>query len=158
MDKMLKLIERNARLTNAEIAGMLNEDVAEITKRMDAYKAAGVIRGTRALIDWQKVGDSAVRAIIEVRVTPTKGYGYDEVARAIAGFDEVEGVQLMSGGYDLTVYIQGSSFQEIALFVQQRLSPMDGVLSCSTHFVLTTYKKDGALYSAQTKDERQVQV
>lgn len=158
MDKLLKLIEKNARMSTEEIAAILGENVADVAQKFDEYKAAGIIRGTRTLIDWGKAGGGNVQAIIEVRVTPKKGHGFDEIACIIAAMDEVDGVQLMSGGYDLTVYISGKSFQEVALFVARRLSLIEGVLSTATHFVLATYKKDGALYNSPSIDERLAQV
>lgn len=150
----MKIIEANARLSLEEIAAMADMAPEDVATHIDTYKRDGVIRGTRTLIDWEKVGGNGVQAIIEVRVSPKKGHGFDEIAEAIALLDEVDGVQLMSGGYDLTVYISGSTFQEVALFVSRRLSPMDDILSTATHFVLRTYKKDGALYSTDSGDER----
>lgn len=155
MDKLLKVIENNARLTLEEIAAMVGEAPEAVAARLDTYKKNGVIRGTRALIDWDRVGGDGVRAMIDVRVSPKKGYGFDEVAEAISLLDEVDGVLLMSGGYDLAVTVHGETFQEVAMFVAQRLSPLDGVLSTATHFVLRTYKKDGALYSFEERDERE---
>ncbi len=155
MDKLLRVIERNARLSLEEISAMLGEAPDVVAARLDEYKRAGVIRGTRALIDWEKVGGNGVQAFIEVRVSPKKDHGFDEIAEAIALLEEVDSVYLMSGGYDLAVMISGSTFQEVALFVAQRLSPMDDVLSTATHFVLRTYKKDGALYGQDARDERE---
>lgn len=155
MDKLLKVIEANARLSLEEMAAMVGEAPAAVAARLDEYKKAGVMRGTRTLIDWERVGGNGVQALIEVKVSPKKGYGFDEIAEAIAQLDEVDGVQLMSGGYDLTVIISGASFQEVAQFVARRLSPMDNVLSTATHFVLKTYKKDGALYGTEKRDERE---
>ncbi len=156
MDKLLKIIESNARLSLEEVAAMLDESCDDVAKRLDDYKKNGVVRGTRTLIDWERVGGNGVQAVIEVRVSPSRGSGFDELADAIAQLDEVEGVLLMSGGYDLLVTISGASFQEVALFVARRLSPMDNVLSTATHFVLRTYKKDGAMYGSVQKDERQI--
>lgn len=155
VDKLLKVIEANARLSLEEIAAMVGESPDAVAGRIDEYKSEGVLRGTRTLVDWEKVGGNGVQAFIDVRVSPQKGYGFDELAEAIAQFDEVDGVKLMSGGYDLAVSVSGDSFQEVAMFVARRLSPMDNVLSTATHFVLRTYKKDGALFSTRQRDERQ---
>lgn len=155
MDKLLKILERNARLTLEEIAAMVGETPAEVGKRIDEYKRQGVLRGTRTLVDWEKVGGNGVQALIEVRVSPKKGRGFEEVAQTIAQLEEVDSVQLMSGGYDLSVTVSGATFQEVALFVARRLSPLDDVLSTATHFVLRNYKKDGALYGDERRDERQ---
>lgn len=155
MDKLLAVIEKNARLTLEEIAAIIGEDTEETAKRLDEYKKKGVLRGTRTLIDWEKVGGNGVQAMIEVRVSPKKDHGFDEIAEAIAQFDEVDTVTLMSGGYDLSLIIFGATFHEVANFVARRLSPMDDVLSTATHFVLRTYKKDGALYHQKKRDERE---
>lgn len=154
MDKLLKVIEKNARLTLEEIAAIIGEEPEAAAARLDQYKKDGVIRGTRTLVDWEQVGGGDVQAVIEVRITPKRNHGFDKVAEAIAQLDEVDGVMLMSGGYDLHVFISGKSFQEVAMFVARRLSPIEGVLSTATHFVLRTYKKDGALYGFEERDER----
>ena len=109
------------------------------------------------MIDWEKAGANHVQALIELRVTPKRDFGFDEVAQTVASFDEVDSVMLMSGGYDLCVMLSGKSFQEIALFVARRLSTLDGVLSTTTHFVLHTYKKDRVMYDGETVDEREQQ-
>lgn len=155
MDKLLKVLEGNARLSLEEVAAMIGEAPEAVARRIDQYKKEGVLRGTRNLIDWEKVGGNGVHALIDISVSPSKGHGFDEIATAIAQFEEVDGVQLMSGGYDLSVSISGETFQEVAFFVARRLSPMDNVLSTATHFVLRTYKKDGALYGMDKRDERQ---
>ena len=156
MDKLLKVLEGDARLSLEEIAAMIGQDVENTAGRIEAYRKAGVLRGTRTLIDWDKVGGNGVYALIDVRVSPRKGHGFDAVAEVIAQMKEVDGVLLMSGGYDLSVTVKGMSLQEVATFVAQRLSILDDVLSTTTHFVLRTYKKDGALYGIDERDERQV--
>lgn len=155
MNKLLAVIEKNARLTLEELAAITCLSTEEVAQQLDAYKKQGVIRATRTLIDWDKIGGNGVQALIEVRVSPKKGHGFDEVAETIAQLDEVDSVLLMSGGYDLSVTISGSTFHDVAQFVARRLSPLDDVLSTSTHFVLRTYKKDGALYSQEKRDERE---
>ena len=125
-------------------------------RQIDAYQQAHVINGYKALIDWDKAGADRVQAIIELRVSPKRDCGFDEVAANIARFDEVDSVMLMSGGYDLSLVMSGKSFQDIALFVAKRLSPLDDVLSTATHFVLRTYKKDGVLYGLEPTDEREL--
>lgn len=155
MDKLLMIMETNARLTLEELAAMAGTTPAAAAAQLDEYEKQGVIRGTRTLVDWEKVGGKGVQAMIEVKVSPKKDHGFDEIAEAIAMLSEVESLMLMSGGYDLSVTISGNTFQEIALFVARRLSPLDGVLSTATHFVLRTYKKDGALYGFDKIDERE---
>lgn len=155
MEQMLKLLEENGRLSAEELAALLGITTEEVARRMDEYRAEGLVRGYKALVDWEKAGFNHVQAIIELRVTPKKSRGFDEIATTIARFDEVAGVFLMSGGYDLQVVIRGKSFQEIALFVAKRLSPLDDVLSTTTHFVLHTYKKDGVTFLDEDLDERE---
>ncbi len=158
MEELLKILENNARLPLEDLAAMLGKTPAEVSAMMDAAHAAGFIKGYKTLIDWEKAGAERVEAVIELRVSPKKSRGFDEIASTIASFDEVESVLLMSGGYDLQVIIKGKTFQEIALFVAKRLSPLDNVLSTTTHFVLHTYKKEGRDYSAEEADERECTV
>ncbi len=155
MERMLKLLEQNARLSVEELAAMLGVTAEEAALQMDQYRKDGVIRGFNTLIDWDKVDDSRVQAVIELRVRPKKDRGFDDVAAAVAAFDEVESLLLMSGGYDLQVVMRGKSFQDIALFVAKRLSPLDDVLGTATHFVLRTYKKDGQLFQDDEPEERE---
>lgn len=155
MERLLKLLEENARLTAEDLAAMLDITPAQVAAQLDDYAAKGIIRGYKTLVDWDKVGTDRVQAVIELRVRPKKSRGFDEIASAVAKFDEVQSVLLMSGAYDLQLIISGHSFQEIALFVAKRLSPLDDVLSTATHFVLRTYKKDGVVYGEEEKDERE---
>lgn len=158
MERILKILEENARISLEELAAMTGETPAAVARLLDEYQAAHIINGYRALIDWEKAGIADVQAIIELRVTPRRDCGFDEIASTVARFDEVDSVMLMSGGYDLSLVMRGKSFQDIALFVAKRLSPLDGVLSTATHFVLRTYKKDGVLYGADPIDERECHV
>ena len=155
MERLLKLLEQNARLSVEDLAVMLKKTPQEVAAQMDEYASKGIIRGYPTMVDWEKVSNDKVQAVIELRVRPKKSHGFDEIAMAISQFDEVQSVLLMSGGYDLQLVISGHSFQEIALFVAKRLSPMDDVLSTATHFVLRTYKKDGVMYAEEEPDERE---
>ena len=157
MEKLLKILEENARITLEDIAIMIEKTPEEVAQEIDNLQKAHIINGYRALVDWEKAGVARVQAIIELRVTPRRDCGFDEIASTIANFEEVDSVLLMSGGYDLSLVVKGTSFQDIALFVAKRLSPIDGVLSTATHFVLKTYKKDGVLYGEDMKDEREYQ-
>ena len=158
MEKVLKILAENARISLEEIATMTRKTTAEVARLMDEAEKAHIINGYRALIDWEKADIANVQAIIELRVSPRRDRGFDEIALAVANLCEVDSVSLMSGGYDLALVISGKSFQDIALFVAKRLSPMDGVLSTATHFVLRTYKKDGVLYGVDNEDEREWQL
>ena len=156
MEKILKILEENARISLEDIATMVESTPEEVAKQIDAYQQAHVINGYHTLIDWEKAGVPRVQAIIELRVTPKRDCGFDEIAATVASFEEVDSVMLMSGGYDLSLVMSGKSFQDIALFVAKRLSPLDDVLSTATHFVLRTYKKDGVLYGLEPTDEREL--
>ncbi len=158
MEKLLKLLEDNARLSLEEIAVMLDKPMEEVSQQLDLAQEKGYIKGYRALVDWESVGVDSVEAVIELHVTPKKSRGFEEIAQTIASFREVETVYLMSGGYDLQLIIKGRTFQEIAFFVAKRLSPLDDVLSTATHFVLRTYKRGGKLYHTEEIDERECTV
>ncbi|HIY11307.1 MAG TPA: Lrp/AsnC family transcriptional regulator [Candidatus Anaerofilum excrementigallinarum] len=155
MEQILKLLEKNARLSVEDLAAMLDMPTQEVAALLDEARAKGYIRGYRTLVDWQAFGADRVQAVIELQVKPKKSRGFDEIADRIADFDEVESLTLISGGYDLQLVMSGRSFQDIALFVAKRLSPLDDVLSTATHFVLHTYKKDGARYVIEEPDERE---
>lgn len=154
MDKMLKVLAKDARLTNEQLATMLGTTEADIAARMAALEKDGVIRGYQALVDWDKTDREYVTAIIDLQIAPTKDRGFDGIAEVLMSFDEVESVSLMSGGYDLSVTITGRSFRDVAMFVATRLSPLDGVLATATHFVLKKYKERGVLFTDEEKDER----
>lgn len=154
MEELLKLIENNPTLTPGQLAVMLDMEEEEVKRIISECTAKGIIKGYRAVIDWEKADTSMVKAMIELKVTPKKGRGFDEIAMAIANLDEVEGVTLMSGGYDLLVEIRAKSFQEIAMFVFKRLSPMDDVNETATHFVLRPYKQAGIIFHEEEEDAR----
>ena len=155
MEKLLKILSENARTSLEDLAAMTGKTCEQVARELDDYRANGIIHGYQALIDWEKAGENHVQALIELRVTPKRDFGFDEVAQTVASFDEVDSVMLMSGGYDLALVVTGKSFQDIALFVARRLAPIDGVLSTATHFVLRTYKRDGVRFGGDPHDERE---
>lgn len=154
MDKLLKLLDSNARLSTDQLAAMLGRTEQEVTEQMAALEQSGVIRGYKALIDWDRTDREYVTAIIELRVSPKRDSGFESIAQSIMRLEEVESVYLMSGGYDLSVVVTGRTFQEVAMFVAKRLSPMDAVLSTATHFVLRRYKDRGVMFLDEPRDER----
>ena len=158
MEELLHILEKNARLSVEDIAAMMDKTPVEVAAMMDEAAEKGYIRGYEALVDWERAGVSLVEASIELHVSPRKSRGFDEIASVIASFDEVDSVLLMSGGYDLQVTVKGRSFQEIALFVAKRLSPLDDVLSTATSFVLRTYKRGGRMYQNEEADDRECTV
>ena len=155
MNELLKLLENDARLSPEALALMLDKEVGDIRTIIEDYENAGVILGYQTIIDWDKTdAEETVSAIIEIKITPQREHGYDRVAQKIYNYPEVESVYLMSGGYDLSVSIKGKTMREVALFVAERLAPIDGVLSTATHFVLRKYKDNGVVYGAAPVDER----
>jgi DNA-binding Lrp family transcriptional regulator len=155
MDQLLSLLSENARLSTAQLAAMLNKTESEVSDQIAEYEKAGVIRGYKALVNWEKVDKNKASALIELRVSPKRDRGFDEIAGRIMQFEEVESVYLMSGGYDLAVKVHGKSMQDIAMFVMRRLSTLDSVLSTTTHFILTRYKDGGVILNPdEEKDER----
>ena len=154
MDKLLKLLDTDARLTVAQMAAMLNTTEADVEAQMAKLEQDGVIRAYKALIDWERTDREYVTAVIELRVTPKRDYGFESIAETVMRFDEVESVYLMSGGYDLLVTVTGRTFKEVSMFVAKRLSTLDSVISTATHFVLRRYKDSGVMFLGEHKDER----
>ena len=152
--RILESLDQNARLSAAELAVMLGEDEAKVAAEIRRLEEELVICGYPTLIDWDKTDKHQVTAMIEVKVTPQRGKGFDEIAERIYQFDEVEAVYLMSGGFDLTVMLRGSSLKSIAEFVSGKLAPMESVLSTATHFVLKKYKEHGIPLVQKQEDER----
>ena len=155
-EKLLRLIDDNAKLTNAQLAVMLGEDAQDVAQTIAGYEKQGVIRGYKALIDWDQTDRNLVSARIEIKVIPKGTMGFEEIAYTISQFREVETCYLMSGGYDLALTISGKTFKDIALFVAHRLAPLEPVQSTSTHFVLKKYKQRGQMMVDDFKDEREV--
>ncbi len=156
MERLLELLQNEARLTVREISVMLNEPEDKVAAEIKRLEKDGVINGYHALINWEKTEIPKATALIELKITPKKDTGFDEVANRVMGFTEVESVYLMSGGYDLTVIVTGKTMQDIAMFVSRRLSTIEGVLSTATHFVLTKYKDGGVVFddNYEVIDER----
>ena len=155
-EKLLRLIDDNAKLTNEQLAVMLGEDAQDVAQTIAGYEKQGVIRGYKALIDWDQTDRNLVSARIEIKVIPKGTMGFEEIAYTISQFREVETCYLMSGGYDLALTISGKTFKDIALFVAHRLAPLEPVQSTSTHFVLIKYKQRGQMMVDDFKDEREV--
>ncbi len=155
-EKILSVIEKNSRIDIEELAILLGEDETAIANEIADMEKEGVICGYHTLINWDKTNNEKVNALIEVRVTPQKGMGFDNIAERIYQFSEVNAVYLMSGSFDFTVFIEGRTMRDGAQFVSDKLAPMDSVLSTATHFVLKKYKDHGTILSAKKKDERQL--
>ncbi|MBQ2676131.1 MAG: Lrp/AsnC family transcriptional regulator [Clostridia bacterium] len=154
MEKILKILEDHARYTIEELSGMLNMSEAEVTAEIKRLEKEGIICGYKTIIDWDKVSTDRVTALIEIKVTPQKTAGFEEIAETIMVMPEVESVYLMSGGYDFCVIVKGHTFKEVAMFVAKRLAPMNNVISTATHFVLRRYKDLGTPLTGNQKDDR----
>lgn len=152
--KLLEVIEKNSRLSCAQLASVLGTDEASVESELAKLEEEKAVLGYHTIIDWEKTSRELVTALIEVRVTPQRGLGFDKIADRIYQYPEVTSVYLMSGGFDLTVVLEGKTMKDVALFVSQKLAPMDGVLSCATHFVLKKYKQDGFIFGPEEKDQR----
>ena len=153
-NKILKLLEDDARLTERQLAIMLDTDEASIKAEIESLEQSGTILGYKTMIDWEKTDRESVCAMIDVKLTPQRDRGFDRVAEKIYNYPEVQAVYLMSGAYDLSVLIEGKTMKEVAYFVSQKLSTVDSVTSKATHFVLHKYKDKGVLYDAPEIDER----
>lgn len=154
MEQMLKLLKQNARLSNEQLAAMLGVTSAEAAEQLAALEKQGIIKGYKPIIDYEKIHGEMVTALIELKVTPQKNFGFEEIAKRIGEYDEVDSVYLMSGGYDLSVTVKGKTFKDIALFVAHRLATLDSVVSTATHFVLSCYKDTGIILRDHIDDER----
>ena len=154
MDPLLELLHQNSNIPREDLARMLNLSVAEVNQRIERYEKERVILAYQAVVDPEKIDADAVTAFIEVSITPERGGGFDRLAQRIARFDEVKSCWLMSGGYDLAVMLEASNLREVARFVSEKLSTVEGVVSTATRFRLKTYKQNGMLLSQPSIDER----
>ncbi len=154
MDPLLDLLQKDCRRTPEELAASLNITAEAVREKTAAAEADGTILGFQAVLDPEKAEHDAVQAMIEVRVTPEKGGGFERIATRIARFDQVVSCWLMSGGFDLLVVVRGSNLREVARFVAEKLSSLEGVLSTATHFQLRAYKQDGFLSRSMAESPR----
>lgn len=153
-EKILTFIEKNSRIDLKELAIVLGVDEAAVINELEQMEEEHIICGYHTIIDWDKVGLEKVTAMIEVRVTPQRGMGFDKVAERIYNYPEVNSVYLISGGFDLMVTIEGKTLREVSQFVSDKLSTLDTVLSTKTNFILKKYKDHGTVIAEQRKDER----
>ena len=155
MKEVLKLLEKDARFTPQQLATMTGASVAEVEKVIKQAESERALIKYKALINWDKIGNEHVWALIEVKITPQRGVGFDALAERIYKFDEARTVYLMSGTYDLAVLVQGRTIQEVADFVTQKLAPIEGVTATTSHFLLKRYKEDGEIISGREESSRQ---
>ena len=152
--KILTIMEKNSKVSVADLAILLGDTEENVARAIYEMEQDKIICGYHTLINWNKVNNEKVIAMIEVRVTPQRGQGFDKIAERIYNFSEVNAVYLISGGYDLLVSIEGKSLLEISKFVSSKLSTIDNVISTATHFVLKKYKDHGTIMANKNKSER----
>jgi DNA-binding Lrp family transcriptional regulator len=153
-DPLLQLLRRKARFSDQDLADLLSSSKQAVAAKVAAWEADGTILGYHAVVDPEATGDTSVSAFIEVKVTPERGGGFDRLAMRIARFDQVVSCYLASGGYDLMVVVEGGDLREVARFVSEKLSSLDGVISTATHFRLKTYKENGFIFEKEPVTER----
>jgi len=152
--KILNALADNGLMSNAELATLLKLDAAQVAGIRKELESAGIILKYRAIINWEKIESSGVNAVIQVKVTPAQGQGYDEVARKVSAFSEVRTCLLVSGSFDLLVEVDGPSLRDVAFFVADKLATIEGVNHTSTNFLLKRYKQSGDMFSASGKTHR----
>lgn len=157
MEEILTLLEKkNARASHMQIAQMLGLSPEELEEKIKQLEKDNIIVGYKTIVNWDKTEREVVTALIDLRVTPQRGEGFDKIAERIYKYPQVKSLYLMSGAYDLGVTIEGKTMKEVALFVAEKLAPMDSVISTATHFVLKKYKEEGIVFESTEKDTRQV--
>ena len=157
MEEILNiLVKEKGNVSRAKIAQMLGMEEKEVADKIEKMEKENVIVGYKTIVNWDKTDKDVVVALIELRITPQRGEGFDKVAERIYKYPQVKSLYLMSGAYDLAVTIEGKSMKEVALFVAQKLAPMDSIISTATHFVLKKYKEEGIVFEDDEKDTRQV--
>ena len=154
MDSLIRILKQNSAIPRADLARQLGLSEADLAAKITKLESNGTILGYHAVINREKWDTDAVTAVIEVRVTPEREGGFDRIANRIAGFEEVQSVYLMSGGHDLMVVVEGSNLREVASFVADKLSTIEAVQSCATHFRLKTYKENGMFHAVEEAPER----
>ena len=155
MTKLLQLLESDCTLTPEQLAAMTQKSVEEVKAAIAQLEKEKIIRGYQAVIDWDKTDRENVTALIEVKVIPQRGDGFDRIAERIYQYDEVESVYLMSGAFDFTVIISGRTLREVAQFVSEKLAPLEGVTDCATHFILHKYKENHLIFDKREKQEKE---
>ena len=156
MKEILEILERDSRTSAERIAVMTGKNIEEVKKAIEKLEDENIIARYTTVVNWEKTDAELVTALIEVKATPMRDKGFDKVAKRIYSFPEVKALYLMSGSFDFTVLIEGKTMKEVALFVAEKLAPIDSVLSTSTHFVLKKYKDEGVILNHKIDDDREV--
>ena len=155
-NEILKLLERDSRYTIEQLATMLDADKEAVAAAIKELEDEKIILGSKTLINWERTDRDNISAIITIKITPQRGDGYDKIAERIYKYPQVRGVTLMSGSFDLLVSVEGKTLKDVAMFVSEKLAPMEGVVSTNTHFTLKTYKKEDVIFTSEDVDDREV--
>lgn len=154
--EILSILENDSRTTVSRMAVMLGCTEEEVRAEIKKLEDGKVILGYRTIVNWEKTDSDAIKAYIELKITPQRGEGFDKVAERIYKYPQVKSLTLMSGAYDLLLEVEGKSLRDVSMFVSEKLAPMDSVISTATHFVLKTYKKENVLFENKEEDLREV--
>ncbi|MBN1775554.1 MAG: Lrp/AsnC family transcriptional regulator [Clostridiales bacterium] len=153
--ELLELVERNARISASELAVMIGADEKAVSEELASLHEDNIILGYAAIINWDKTDRESVTALIEIRITPQRNKGFDQIARQLFRYPQVTSCYLMSGGFDLMIIIEDSTLREVASFIAEKVAPIEGVVSTSTHFILKKYKSNGIIFDAKMTDDRE---
>ncbi|MBN1892613.1 MAG: Lrp/AsnC family transcriptional regulator [Clostridiales bacterium] len=153
--ELLQLIEHNARASASELAVMIGADEKSVSDELDRLQQENIVMGYAAVINWDKTERESVTAMIEIRITPQRNKGFDQIAGQLFRFPQVTSCYLMSGGFDLMIIIEDSTLREVASFVSEKVAPIDGVVATSTHFILKKYKNNGMIFDSKISDDRE---
>jgi len=153
--ELLELVERNARISASELAVMIGADEKAVSEELASLHEENIILGYAAIINWDKTDRESVTALIEIRITPQRNKGFDQIARQLFRYPQVTSCYLMSGGFDLMIIIEDSTLREVASFIAEKVAPIEGVVSTSTHFILKKYKSNGIIFDAKFTDDRE---
>ena len=152
--ELLRILEENSRLSTDEIATMTSLSAAEVQERINALEAAQVIKRYSTVINWEKAGNGEVSAIIELKVSPERDYGYDRIAERLSRFRQVKTLRLITGTYDIQIIVSGKNMQEVSRFVSEHVAPMDRIRETATHIIMKSYKENGNTFFEQQEAER----
>jgi DNA-binding Lrp family transcriptional regulator len=152
--ELLRILEENSRLSTEEIAIMTSLDAAEVARRIGALEAAQIIKRYSTVVNWEKAGNGEVSAIIELKVSPERDFGYDRIAERLSRFRQVKSLRLITGTYDLQLIVTGKNMQEVSRFVSEHVAPMDRIRETATHIIMKSYKENGNTFFEQPETER----
>jgi DNA-binding Lrp family transcriptional regulator len=152
--ELLRILEENSRLSTEDIATMTNLTTSEVAARVQALESARIIKGYSTVVNWEKAGNGEVSAIIELKVSPERDFGYDRIAERLCRFRQVRTLRLITGTYDLQLIVTGKNMQDVSRFVSEHVAPMDRIRETATHIIMKSYKENGNTFFEQPETER----